>query len=146
MTAVLDTSGMLAALAANAEHHAACRRAVDTTPGPLLVSQLVLAELDYLLGTQGLAQVMTDVVVSDVAEGAYTLADVTPDDLTKAARIMTQYADLRIGLTDAVNVVIADKHRTAQVITLDERHFRVVRPLRGRSAFVLVPFDGASEP
>lgn len=145
MTAVLDTSGMLAAIAANADHHVACRRAIDVTPGPLLVTPLVLAELDYLLGTQGLAAVMTDAVIPDVAAGAYTLADVTPDDLTKAAGIMTRYADLRLGLTDAVNVIIADKHRTAQMITLDERHFRVVRPLRGRSAFVIVPHDGTPE-
>ena len=66
-----------------------------------------------------------------------------PEDLLQAANVMTTYADLRIGLADALNVVLADTYRTALMLTLDERHFRVVRPLRGRSAFMLVPLDVA---
>ena len=89
---------------------------------------------------------MTRTVIPDIADGAYILAGLTPDDLSRSVAVMLQYADLRIGLTDALNVVIADRYRTAQIITLDMRHFRAVRPLRGRTEFVIVPFDGAVEP
>lgn len=146
MTAILDTSALLAALDSAAKEHERCREAIETTPGPLIVLPMVLAEMDYLLAYKGHDRVMPTIVIPDIAGGAYTLADVSIDDLTKAAAVMSRYADLKIGLTDAVAVVLADRHRTAQVITLDERHFRVVRPLRGRRAFTVIPSDSSDEP
>ena len=48
---------------------------------------------------------------------------------------MERYDSLSIGLTDASNVVLANGHDTLDVLTLDERHFRVLsgpvdRPFR----------------
>jgi hypothetical protein len=45
-----------------------------------------------------------------------------------------------LGLTDASIAVIAARHHTANILTLDERHFRAVRPLWGE-AFRLLPAD-----
>jgi hypothetical protein len=45
-----------------------------------------------------------------------------------------------IGLTDASLVVIAARYRTSTILTLDERHFRAIRPLDG-NAFTLLPTD-----
>ena len=39
-------------------------------------------------------------------------------------------------------VVLAGRHGTTCLLTLDERHFRTVRPLTGRS-FTLLPADAA---
>ena len=52
---------------------------------------------------------------------------------------MERYDSLSIGLADASNVVLANGHDTLDVLTLDERHFRVLRvpvdrPLRLLSA------------
>jgi predicted nucleic acid-binding protein len=46
-----------------------------------------------------------------------------------------------IGVADASNVVLADRHRTTRVLTLDQRHFRQLRPLWGADHFVLLPYD-----
>src|SRR5438477_777419 len=51
-------------------------------------------------------------------------------------------SDLRIGLADASLLVLAAKAGPTRLRTLDERHFRAVRPLRGR-AFTLLPADAA---
>jgi predicted nucleic acid-binding protein len=53
---------------------------------------------------------------------------------------MRRYADLRVGLADASIVVLADKHSTADVLTFDHRHFRVMRGTGGRP-FRLLPDD-----
>jgi hypothetical protein len=37
-------------------------------------------------------------------------------------------------------VVLAAKYDTTRLLTLDERHFRVIRPLRG-DAFTILPAD-----
>jgi predicted nucleic acid-binding protein len=48
--------------------------------------------------------------------------------------------ELRLGLADASVVVIAGASRTTRILTLDERHFRAVRPLWGK-AVTLLPAD-----
>lgn len=53
-----------------------------------------------------------------------------------ARHVMERYDSLSIGLADASNVVVlANGHDTLDVLTLDERHFRVLsgpvdRPFR----------------
>jgi hypothetical protein len=42
---------------------------------------------------------------------------------------------LHPGIADASNVILADRHRTTTILTLDQRHFRRLRPLWGRHPF-----------
>ena len=51
----------------------------------------------------------------------------------------TRYADLGISLADASIVVLAARHNGRDVLTLDERHFRVLAA--GRRPFRLLPSD-----
>jgi hypothetical protein len=53
---------------------------------------------------------------------------------------MERYADLRIGLADASVVVLANRHRTLDLLSTDESHFRALRGTGGRP-FRLLPFD-----
>jgi predicted nucleic acid-binding protein len=53
---------------------------------------------------------------------------------------MELYADLGIGLADASVVVLANRYDTLDVLTLDERHFRVFRRSRDLP-FRLLPSD-----
>ena len=52
----------------------------------------------------------------------------------------SRYADLRIGLADASLVVLAERHDTRSVLTLDERRFRALRT-RDRKHFRVLPAD-----
>jgi uncharacterized protein len=136
---VLDTSGLLAALDVASKQHRAARSAIEGSGYPLLLSPFVLAELDYLVATRIGPRAMSP-VLADVADGAYELVAFGPEDVSSAREVMERYADLKIGLTDASLVVIAARHRTSTLLTLDERHFRAVRPLVGE-AFTLLPAD-----
>ena len=53
------------------------------------------------------------------------------EGLLQARGVIDRYADQRIGLADASIVVLADRCRTQTVVTLDRRHFGVLRPLAG---------------
>lgn len=77
-------------------------------------------------------------VFRDVAEGAYELAVFGSDDVALAVRVVARYRNLRIGLTDASLVVLAERYGTRRLLTLDGRHFRVVTLLSG-GAFELLP-------
>lgn len=139
MTVVLDTSVLLALLNSRDVAHGLTvgwwRRAaprVRTTP-------LVLAEADHLLGQRAgrqgrrlLARAAGDGALGDRWwSGA----------AARTAEVAGAYEDLDLGLTDASLVALAEREGTTRIATLDQRHFRTVRPLTGEAAFVLLPAD-----
>lgn len=136
---VLDTSGLLAAIDSSQRSHSAVRELLNEVTVPLILSPFVLAELDYLLTTR----VSNDAelaLLEEVASGAYTLATFSGRDVDEARHVIERYDGLGIGLADASNVVLANRHDTLDVLTLDERHFRVLRGPDGRP-FRLLPAD-----
>lgn len=136
---VLDTSGLLAAIDASQRSHADARRALESDGGPFLLSPFVLAELDYLLATRvGVDAEL--LLLAQVSEGAYHLEEFGAGDIELAGGIVARYRELGIGLADASVVVIAARAGTNRIFTFDQRHFRAIRPLKGRS-FKLLPGD-----
>ncbi|MBD0330606.1 MAG: PIN domain-containing protein [Thermoleophilia bacterium] len=136
---VLDTSGLLAALVGSQPEHGAVAGVFATEQPPYLLSPFVLAEVDYfLVRWAGIDAELA--FLEDVARGAYELETFTESDVDLARRVVVQYRDLGLGLADASVVCLAERHRTDRILTLDERHFRPVRPARG-AAFTLLPAD-----
>lgn len=136
---LLDTSGLLAAIDASQQMHAAAARVLREMGGPRLLSPFVLAEMDYLLATR--VGVDADVaLLGEVAAGAYRLDTVSADDVNATRLVVERYRDLDIGLADASIVVLADRYAAWDVLTLDERHFRALRGSRGRP-FRILPAD-----
>jgi predicted nucleic acid-binding protein len=62
----------------------------------------------------------------------------TPHDWIRIADLVEQYADFPLGGVDASVVALAERLGTDVVVTLDQRHFRAVRP-RHCPAFRLLP-------
>jgi len=136
---VLDTGGWYAALDANEALHGRAVAALASAAPPRVLSPFVLAELDYLIGTR-VGHSAQIALVEEVTRGVYQLDAFTADDVAQARRIMERYADLRIGLADASVVVLAQRHRTVDLLCTDERHFRALRGAGGKP-FRLLPFD-----
>ena len=136
---LLDTSGLLSAIDGCQRHHADCAAALSRASPPLLLSPFVLAELDYLL-SQHVGSDAQIALLDEVARGAYHLEPFGPADVAAAREILEKYANLRIGLADASIVVLAERHRAREVLTLDERHFRALRT-HDRKRFKLLPLD-----
>ena len=136
---LLDTSGLLAAVDASQRHHAQCAAVVAAAKGPLLLSPFVLAELDYLIATRVGPTAQAD-LLEEVVRGAYRLETFGAADVALAREVIARYPELRLGLADASIVVLAARHGTRDVLTLDQRHFRTVRTL-DRKRFRLLPTD-----
>ncbi|HEX3732973.1 MAG TPA: PIN domain-containing protein [Mycobacteriales bacterium] len=137
---VCDTSGLYDAYDEEQERHAQARDVIEASAGPLLLSPFALAELDYLLLTR-LGSLAEDRMLEDVAQGAYELCSMTGTDVAQAREITRRYTDLKLGLADASNVVIAARYQTTRILTFDHKHFRAITPLWG-SAFTLLPDIG----
>ena len=106
---------------------------------PLLLSPFALAELDYLLAKR-VGETARRALLAEVQRDAYQLAPFSASDVGRARKIIELHADLGISLADASIVVLAELHQTRDVLTLDERHFRVLT--HGGRAFRLLPADG----
>jgi predicted nucleic acid-binding protein len=137
---LLDTSGLLAAIDKSQRHHPAAAAALRAATAPRILSPFVLAELDVLLATR-VGSDAQDALLEQVASGAYHLAPFDQIDVARARVILGRYRDLELGIADASIVVLAERHETGDVLTLDERHFRAVRGPAGRP-FRLLPADG----
>ncbi|MGH3198735.1 MAG: PIN domain-containing protein [Streptosporangiaceae bacterium] len=134
---VCDTSGLIAYFDASDAYHADISAAIDEDPGPFAVSPYVLAEVDYLLATRRGAREEL-VAVRELSGGAWELPAFDSGDVRQAADIIERYGDQNIGLADASLVILAARYRTDRLLTLDHRHFRVIRTASGRP-FTLVP-------
>lgn len=137
---IVDTSGVLAAKDEAHPAHQGVAAVISGATDGLLVSPFVVAECDYMLATR-LGVAAAREFIDEVTHDAYQLVDFDSGDVASAAGVIDRYSDLHIGITDASLVVIAARYQTTQLLTLDERHFRIVAPLWGAPAFTLLPAD-----
>ncbi len=132
-----DTSGLLAFFNRQEPAHAAVAALVASADEPLVVSPYVLAELDYLVATR-LGVPAELAVLRELAGGAFVLAALDASEVAQATELIGRYAGLGIGLADASLVVLAARLGTRVILTLDRRHFEVLRPLDG-GRFKIIP-------
>jgi len=135
---LLDSSGLLAALDSAQRAHAESASSLSAASPPLLLSPFVLAELDYLVANRVGHQARTDLLV-EVERGALRLEPFPATDVRSALAIIERHADPAISLADASIVVLATGHKTQNVLTLDDRRFRVLSA--NGKPFRLLPAD-----
>jgi hypothetical protein len=134
---IVDTSALLALFDTDEPDHRAVADVLEDASEPLAVSPYVVAELDYLVATR-LGVTAQLAVLRELAGGAWDLPDIDGEDVARASAIIERYADQELGIADASMVVLASRYRTRTIVTLDRRHFGVVRPLNG-GRFTILP-------
>lgn len=133
---VVDTGPLVALMNNRDNMHAECRELLENAPGPLLVPAPVFTEVCILLESRrGTATELR--FVRDVADGLFTIVDMTPDDLNRIYELVGKYADLPLGTVDASVVAVAERFPITAIATLDRKHFSIVRSKAGQ--LLLVP-------
>lgn len=135
---VFDTGPIVAALDRADRYHRACTELIATTPGVLLLPVPVIVEAAQLAHTRLGVAAEAAFTESIAREQQFTIISPTEETLARAAVLMRQYADLRLGLVDACVIALAERLGATQIATLDRRHFTVVRP-QHVVAFTLLP-------
>ncbi len=136
---VVDTSAIVAYMNSADTHHASVSSWLEAEEQDLATTPLIVAEVDHLVRSRGGRSALA-ALRTDLAAGAY-LVEWWPSAIATAVRVAEHYADNELGLADASMVALAERLRTIEIATLDERHFRGVRPLTGGEAFRLLPAD-----
>jgi predicted nucleic acid-binding protein len=136
---VIDTSVVVAYMNAADDHHAIVAGWLDGADDDLATTPLIVAEVDHLVGARG-GPTARRALHRDLAAGAY-LVEWWSGAIASMVKIAERYADTGLALADASLVTLAQRLGTIEMATLDERHFRAVRPLAGGKAFRLLPAD-----
>lgn len=135
----IDTSVIVAYMNAADDHHEAVGAWLDDEGDDLATTPLIVAEVDHLVAARG-GRTALSALRADLAAGAY-LVEWWPQAMASAVTVAERYAGAALGLADASLVALAQRFNTVEIATLDERHFRAVRPLAAGRAFRLLPAD-----
>jgi uncharacterized protein len=122
---IVDTGPLVALLDATDPDHERCATLLGDTNEPRIVPVCVLVEVESLLRPwpQALAALL-----ADFDAGAFELLDLPTRWLLRSGELIERYRDLPLGLVDATVIAAAEMLRETKVVTLDHRHFTVVRP------------------
>nr|WP_322779875.1 PIN domain-containing protein [Frankia sp. Cas4] len=134
---VVDTGPLVAALDADDADHKRCLDLLERYAGLLLVPAPVLTEVCWLLERERGSQAEA-AFLDALAADELRLVELQKSDLRRMADLVRRYDNLPLGAVDASVVAVAERLGTAQVATLDRRHFTVVRP-KHVPAFDLLP-------
>jgi hypothetical protein len=75
-----------------------------------------------------------------ISAGGFSLESFHSQDLATCQALLKTYDDLDLGLADASVMATAERLGIRRILTVDERHFRVVRSADGKP-FQLLPAD-----
>jgi predicted nucleic acid-binding protein len=134
---VLDTGPLLAALDDTDRFHAASALLLRRSVEQIVIPAPVLVEVDYWIQQRLRAEVMT-LLLHDIADGFFALADLDMDDYDRVRELLTIYADARLGFVDAAVLAVVERLEERKLATLDRRHFSLMRP-RHVAALELLP-------
>lgn len=134
---IVDAGPLYAAAARRDKHHARSVELLSTAARPLLVPGLVVTEVSYLLSDR-LGPDAELAFARSLAEAELVAEPVLDSDWGRIAELTERYLDLPLGIVDASIVALAERRGLDVIATLDQRHFRAVRP-RHVEAFTLVP-------
>ena len=128
---------LLAAADRSVPAHERCRDLLETHPGPLITTELVLAEAGWLIDRQ-LGAAAEAALYRSVANSELLVEHLTATDWARVAELTDKYADQHLGGVDAGLIALAERLGLTKIASLDHRHFGVVRPSH-TAALTLLP-------
>jgi uncharacterized protein len=137
---LVDTNVLYALADRRDKHHTRCASWLQCTAAVLMVPATVLAETCYLID-RTLGPAAEAAFLDSVGMGpdyTFQLVELVDSDLRRMSGLVRQYADLRLGGTDASVVAICKRLGIVTVATVNLRDFATVRP-RHIPAFITVP-------
>lgn len=137
MPTLVDT-GFLFALANTRDvHHDRALEVARTLSDTIVLPLTVLPEICYLLDSR-LGHAAMRQFLTRVQAGPMPVEPVSKVDLIRVSEILDQYADARLDFVDATIVALAERLNITRILTVDRRHFGLLRP-KHCDAFELLP-------
>ena len=124
---LVDSGFLYALFDRDDEHNEPVSAVAELYRGQFVIPYVVLTEVAFLFrragGVLSVAQFL-----NALAKGNYQYEIVSPNDLLRASRIMTQYADANLDFVDCCIMALSERLEVTQICTLDRRDFSIFRP------------------
>lgn len=137
MRVLVDTSFLVSLVNPQEKHHAACAITAQKVQAQLVVPASVIPEAAYLIHARMGHRVMR-AFIEQMQQPTWEMELVYLDDLARSSELLDQYADNDIDFVDTTIIAIAERLKIHQILTLDRRHFSIIRP-RHTNHFELLP-------
>lgn len=137
MTAIVDTGVLYALVDAGDPLHAECVEVIQAEPDAIVVPVVVLPDVCHLIGSRLGAQ-REAAFLRYLVDSDWRLEELTPADVTRVAALLAEHPEAGIGFVKAAIAAIAERMAARRIYTLDQRHFRIIRPTNGEG-FELLP-------
>lgn len=125
MTAVADTSALVAAISRRDNDHLRCAATIRKhLRDGIVVTVAVAVEVDYLV-SERVGRHAARAFLGDLDSGRYLLEPVDAGLYHRAIELDEQYADLGLGLADGTVAAAAERYRASAILSLDH-HYRIV--------------------
>jgi len=132
--AIVDSGPLLASINAADPDHTWSLDALRSSELDLVIPALCVAEVSHLVGRR-LGSAVEAVFLRGLA--AFDVRAPAPESWDRIAELVERYADVPLRGTDASVVALTEHLEARAIVTLDRRHFSVVRP--ENDAEVLLP-------
>jgi predicted nucleic acid-binding protein len=134
---LIDSSFFIALINPREMAHEACVEiALDKGLHKVVVTSTI-PETCYMLH-RWLGHSVMRTFVKNLQNPQWQIEQIQIQDLARASDLLHQYADLRLDLVDASLVAIAERLNIDTILSLDQRDFRVIRPLH-TDHFTILP-------
>lgn len=137
MTAIVDTNFLVSLINPREQSHQVCLVVARDTSERLVLPQVVLPEATYLVDKY-VGHTAMRTMVRQLLQSTWTLEPLIAGDMQRIAAVLDQYHDQDIDFADAAIVAIAERLNIRRILTLDRRHFMMIRP-RHCTAFEVLP-------
>lgn len=127
MSAILDTSFLLALSNPNDAHHQQVVSSARKLRGALILPVSVLPEICYLLASRVSHAAMRQ-FLQQLTKSQTILEALDYADLQRVNEILEQYHDSRLDFVDATIVAIAERRKITRILSLDRRDYTMIRP------------------
>lgn len=134
---IADTGAIYAFYDGSDSYHHAVREIINKNIGKIIIPDLILVEIDYLLGHLLDVQAELD-FIQDILNGVFRLHSLNSAMLQNCHNLIEKYHDLKLGLADTSVMTLADELNIYKILTVDERDFRAVKL---KKPLVLLPAD-----
>jgi uncharacterized protein len=130
MAIIVDTGFLYALMDRTDKHHAksvAFLQNLSPTE-QLILPTLTMVEITYFLldrlGHEAMRKFLAHVEASP-----YQFEPLQASDMRRIHEVLEKYADSHLDFVDAFIVALAERLKVTQILTVDVRHFRTLRPL-----------------
>ena len=132
---LVDTGPLIAFYSDDDAQHAACKEQMSLLPvRKAYTCWPVIVEAAYMLRRR---PEQRDDLLESVGNGYLPLLRLRSNDVAQVRAILTKYHDQDIDLADACLLHLADRENIGSVLTLDRRHFGILRRVNGEMLKIL---------